>query len=218
MNKKCPNCKLVNFPTAENCSRCQSNLVEVNNLHTNNSFLRSKIFKRAAVCFVVVICSVLGFYLSLILSAKRLNYEERKTVQRAVDILEAKGFSNEAFLLNYLTAYRANDHWLNASVVKENAYAATNYPLEIMTIYPDFFSRSTDDLERAAILLHEAQHLKGAEEKEAYEFVWRNRKRLGWTKETYRNSEVWQTVRTQTKEYVPNLFVCETNLYNDCTE
>jgi len=218
MNKKCPNCKLVNFSTAENCSRCQSNLVEVNNLHTNNSFLRSKIFKRAAVCFVVVICSVLGFYLSLILSAKRLNYEERKTVQRAVDILEAKGFSNEAFLLNYLTAYRANDHWLNASVVKENAYAATNYPLEIMTIYPDFFSRSTDDLERAAILLHEAQHLKGAEEKEAYEFVWRNRKRLGWTKETYRNSEVWQTVRTQTKEYVPNLFVCETNLYNDCTE
>lgn len=218
MNKKCPSCKLINFPTAENCARCQSHLVEVHNLQTNKSFLRSKIFKRAAVCLLVVIFSVLGFYFSLIFSAKRLSYEEKKTVERAVDVLEAKGFTSEVRMLRYFTVYRANDHWLNASVVKENAYAATNYPLEIMTIYPDFFNRSTDDLERAAILLHEAQHLKGADEKEAYEFVWKNRKKLGWTKESYRNSEVWQTVRTQTKEVVPNLFVCETNLYNDCTE
>lgn len=218
MNKKCPNCKLINFQTAENCLRCQSSLIEVNNLHANNSFLRSKFLKRAAVCLLVVIFSLSGFYFSLIFSAKRLNYEENKTVRRAVDILQAKGFSNETFLLDYLTVYRADDHWLNASVVKENAYAATNYPLEIMTIYPDFFNRSTDDTERAAILLHEAQHLKGADEKQAYEFVWKNRRKLGWTKENYRTSEVWQTVRTQTREQVPNLFICDTNEFADCTE
>jgi hypothetical protein len=70
-----------------------------------------------------------------------------------------------------VAVFRANDNWLNASVEKENAYAATNYPFEIVTIYPDFFRFTVDDTERAAILLHEAQHLKGKDEKESYEFV-----------------------------------------------
>lgn len=121
-------------------------------------------------------------------------------------------------MLRYFTVFRSNDHWLNASVVKENAYAATNFPLEIMTVYPDFFNRPIDDTERAAILLHEARHLKGADEKEAYEFVWRNRKKLGWVKETHGNSNVWRTVRNQTREIVPNLFVCDVNEFADCTE
>lgn len=218
MNKKCPNCKLINFPTAACCARCDLNLLEVKTLPANNSFLRSKIFRRAVVCLCVIICSVLGFYLSLIFSAKQLNYEERKSVERATNILEAKGFALEAGMLRYFTVFRSNDHWLNASVVKENAYAATNFPLEIMTVYPDFFNRPIDDTERAAILLHEARHLKGADEKEAYEFVWRNRKKLGWVKETHGNSNVWRTVRNQTREIVPNLFVCDVNEFADCTE
>ncbi|HQU85160.1 MAG TPA: hypothetical protein PKY59_18615 [Pyrinomonadaceae bacterium] len=218
MNKKCPNCKLVNFPNAAACSRCQFELVEVKNLEPNISFFRSKIFKRVLICCIVIVFSLAGFYLSLVFSAKGLNYEERKTVERAVGILDAKGFTKEARLLNYFTVYRSNDNWLNASVEKENAYAATNYPFEIMTIYPDFFTRPIDDTERAAILLHEAQHLKGADEKESYEFVWKNRKKLGWTKETYQNSNVWQSVRMQTKEQVPNLFICEINEFADCTE
>ena len=57
-----------------------------------------------------------------------------------------------------------------------------------MTIYPDFFQFPADDTERAAILFHEAKHLEGKDEKEAYEFVWKNRKKLGWTKEKYGNS------------------------------
>ena len=87
-----------------------------------------------------------------------------------------------------------------------------------MTVYPEFFTVTMDDTERAAILLHEAQHLKGADEKEAYEFVWRNRKQLGWTKQAYRNSMIWRSVRQQTKEFAPNLFVCEWTEYGDCTE
>ena len=75
-----------------------------------------------------------------------------------------------------------------------------------------------DDTERAAILLHEAKHLQGADEKEAYQFVWENRKKLGWTKETHGNSLVWRNVRKQTKEVAPNLFVCDINEYGDCTE
>lgn len=159
-----------------------------------------------------------GFYLSLIFSSKRLTYEEKQTVQRAIAVLDEKGFSTEVFLLNYLTAFRANDNWLNASVPKENAYAATNYPFEIITVYPDFFTYPVDDTERAAILLHEAQHLKGAEEKEAYKFVWENRHRLGWTQETHGNSFIWKNVRLQTREQVPELFTCPDKHYADCTE
>lgn len=221
MNKKCPNCQLTNFAHSKECVRCQFNLIEVSTLSENpqkTSFLRSKIFRRVVICLAVCIFTLLGFYLSMIFTSSPLKYEERKSVNAAINILSEKGFSKEVFLLKYLSSYRNNDNWLNASTRLENAYAATNFPFEIMTIYPDFFEYTRDDLERAAILLHEAQHLKGADEKEAYEFVWRNRKQLGWTKEKYAGSPVWRNVRTQTKEVAPNLFVCDWNEAGDCTE
>lgn len=221
MKKKCPNCNLINFATAANCLRCESALVEVASLAQSDgkkSFLRSKFFKRAVGCVAAIIFTLLGFYLSLVLSAKPLQYEEKKAVERAILILEDKGFSKEVFMLRYLTVFRGNDNWLNASTREENAYAATNFPFEIMTIYPDFFMYPKDDAERAAILLHEARHLKGADEREAYQFVWKNRKKLGWTKETHGGSIVWRNVRKQTKEIVPKLFVCEVNEFADCTE
>lgn len=221
MKKKCPNCKLVNFATAENCLRCQFDLVEVSTFEppsAKKTPFKSKLIVRVVGCVFAVFIALFGFYLSLILTAKPLEYEERKSVEQSLLILEEKGFSKEVFLLRYVTTYRGNDNWLNASVEKEGAYAATNFPFEIMTIYPDFFMYPKDNVERAAILLHEAQHLKGADEKEAYEFVWKNRKRIGWTKENYGGSIVWRNVRKQTKEIAPNLFVCDVNDYADCTE
>jgi hypothetical protein len=221
MKKKCPNCNLVNFATAENCLRCQFNFVETSTFEASDekrSFFRSKLFLRAGGLIMAILIGLFGFYLTLIISAKRLEYEEKKTVERSVLILDEKGFSREVFLLRYITAYRGTDNWLNASTRDENAYAATNFPFEIMTVYPDFFNIPNDDLERAAILLHEAQHLKGADEKEAYEFVWKNRKQLGWTKQNYGTSVLWRNVRKQTKDIVPELFTCEKNEYADCTE
>jgi hypothetical protein len=218
MKKLCPNCKLVNFKAANQCLRCQSYLITVTSgEYPKNTCLNSKIFRRVVVCIAVCLFTVLGFYISLVGSSKSLSYQEKKTVEASIEILQAKGFSGEAFLLNYLTAFRANDNWLNASVPKENAFAATNFPFEIITIYPDFFAYPIDETERAAILLHEAQHLKGADEKEAYEFVWKNRKKLGWTEEKYAASVVWQNVRKQTREVVPEIFVCDINPYGDCT-
>jgi hypothetical protein len=185
---------------------------------TEKISLTSKILKRAGVLIVVCVFTVLAFYLSLIFSAKKLTYDERQTVESGIAILEAKGFSNEVFLLRYFTAFRSNDHWLNASIEKENAYAATNFPFAIMVLYPEFFTVPIDDAERAAILLHEAKHLQGAGEPEAYEFVWKNRRKLGWTKETHRFSVIWLNVRKTTREIAPHLFFCETNEYADCTE
>ncbi|HEY0659299.1 MAG TPA: hypothetical protein VGD05_12530, partial [Pyrinomonadaceae bacterium] len=91
---------------------------------------RSKILKRITVLICVCVFALLGFYLSLIFSAARLTYDEKKIVEPAIAVIKQKGFSDEAFLLEYVTAFRSNDNWLNASVEKENAYAATNFPFE----------------------------------------------------------------------------------------
>ena len=221
MNKRCPNCYLVNFLHAPECLRCQFDLIEVStfqNGESGESAGESRILRRAVVCALVCFVALFGFYLSMLFTSATLKYDEKTQVKNAVKILDQKGFSREVFLLNYLTSFRSNDNWLNASTKFENAYAATNFPFEIMTVYPDFFVYPADDTERAAILLHEAQHLKGADEKEAYEYVWRNRQKLGWTKATHGKSVVWQNVRRQTQEFAPNLFVCDWNEANDCTD
>ncbi|MFM9903339.1 MAG: hypothetical protein ACKVQJ_02075 [Pyrinomonadaceae bacterium] len=161
---------------------------------------------------------LVGFYFSLVISAASLTLDQKNTVRKATSLLRGKGFPSQAFLLENLTVYRGNDNWLNASVAKENAYAATNFPFEIMTLYSDFFTYPIDDTERAAILLHEAEHLKGKNEHDAYKFTWENRKALGWIKEKYAGSPVWQNVRKQTRDNAPEMFVCNQNEYNDCTE
>jgi hypothetical protein len=144
--------------------------------------------------------------------------DQKSAVRRATAILREKGFKNEAFLLENVTVYRSNDNWLNASVAKENAYAATNFPFEIMTLYPDFFTYPHDDTERAAILLHEAVHLKGKNEHDAYSFVWKHREQLGWTQAKYGFLPVWQNVRRQTRDNAPELFTCPDRESGDCTE
>ena len=218
MNPKCPNCGLVNYSHARNCVRCGSGLDESENIASKARFSKSSIAKRVSVCLAVLVATVASFYISLVFSADALTSEEMQRIRGGIRILEEKGFTDEAQLLRHVAVFRANDNWLNASVEKENAYAATNFPFEIVTIYPDFFKFSTDEVERAAILLHEAKHLQGKDEKEAYEFVWKNRKRLGWTSDRYSRSPIWRETRKLTKEYSPILFVCDFNEYNDCTE
>jgi hypothetical protein len=176
-----------------------------------------RLLRRFIVFLIVCVVAFGAFYFSLIFTASPLTGEEKAKVDSAIELLEKKGFINEAFVLRDLATFRNNDNWLNASVPKENAFAATNYPFGIITLYPDFFTYPLDDTERAAILLHEARHLKGYGEEDAYEFVWRNRTYLGWTFEKYSGSETWHNIRLQTKEYAPNLFVCDFNQYGDCT-
>lgn len=175
-------------------------------------------YLRRFLVFLAVCLGAVGlFYSSLIFTASPLTADERDRVDAAITILEKSGFINEAYLLSDLAIFRNSDNWLNASVPKEDAFAATNYPFAIVTLYPDFFTYPEDDVERAAILLHEARHLKGYGEDDAYEFVWRNRKYLGWTAERYGASVVWQNIRKQTREFAPNLFVCNFNPMSDCT-
>ena len=218
MYNKCRNCKLLNHNTINICTWCGYAIRETVNITSNGRFHNSGHLKRALIFIAAFLIALAGLYLSLLASAARLTVSEQNKVGQVLYLLEEKGFADEAFFLKRFASYRSNDNWLNASVEKENAYAATNFPFEIVTLYPDFFSATTDDTERAAILLHEAKHLQGSDEQEAYEFVWKNRGRLGWIKARYGNSQVWLDVRKQTRGYLPSLFACEWNQYRDCTE
>lgn len=218
MNKKCTRCNLINFASSVKCSRCNSTLAEIENIPSNGSFLKSNFLRRLGLFAYTFAFAITGFYVSLIVSAQSLTQQDAAAVERAVQVLEDKGFSREVFILRHMTSFLSRDHWLNASVLKENAYAATNFPFEIMTLYPDFFHYPVDDIERAAILLHEARHLQGGGEADAYEFVWRNRSRLGWTRDKYGASDVWNNVEIQTRFYAPQLFTCGLRSDLDCTE
>ena len=218
MNPICSNCGLANSSLAQSCARCGSRLNERENISSNRRFSKPSIAKRVTICIAVLLAVLVSFYISLVFSADSLTPDQQAQVRTAVELLEEKGFTDEARLLKHLAVFRANDNWLNASVEKENAYAATNFPFEIVTIYADFFTYSIDEIERAAILLHEARHLQGKDEKDAYEFVWKNRERLGWTSHGYSKSAIWRETRKLTKEYSPTLFVCDFNEYGDCTE
>jgi len=178
----------------------------------------AKAFTRVVILVVVTVVAILAFYGSLVMSADRLTLDQKTTVENAMKVLETRGFADEVAYLRRYAVFRSSDNWLNASVDKENAYAATNYPFEIVTLYPAFFKDPIDDTERAVVLLHEARHLQGKDEKDAYEFVWKNRKQLGWTAASYKGTEVFQQVSEHTRQYAPILFVCDFHVSGDCTE
>jgi hypothetical protein len=139
-------------------------------------------------------------------------------VARATRLIEAAGFSREAFVLARFANYRSTDHWWNRYVGHQSAYAATNFPFGIVTLYPPFFRVAADDTERAAILLHEAYHLLGAGEKTALRGVWFEKQRLGWTADQYSQTRVWKNTREWTAGSVPALFRCGADKQSDCFE
>lgn len=174
----------------------------------------SSLFRHASAATL----ALLVFYISLLLTSAPVSSADAATIDRAINVLDAKGFGIEAFLLRHVATFRSSDNWLNSVTPNENAYAATNFPFQIITVYPDFYSKATDDTERAMILLHEAQHLRSSSEAEAYAYVWRERQRLGWTQLSHGESPTYVTVEQQTRENSPELFTCQAKVWNDCTE
>ena len=175
-------------------------------------------FGLVASCAIAALLALFAFYLSLIASSAPLEVNERLTVQRAIHLLEEKGFEREAFLLRHTVTFRSTDNWLNVMTKQDNAYAATNFPFQIITLYPDFYKKTTDDTERAIVLLHEAQHLKGADEPAAYSYVWKHREQLGWNQLRYGTTPSYVTISEQTRDIAPELFRCPDKVFFDCTE
>ena len=217
---KCPRCGLVSFAAQPTCRRCGAALsgrepeqTAPNGDQTGKRSLASRlIWILGATLLILIIWS-----LSLHITSDDLRYEQRHTVERAIAVLEQKGFARQAFVLRYLTSFRRTDSWWNYYVGHQDAYAATNFPFEVVTLYPEFFEKSVDDNERAVLLLHEAYHLFGSGEEAALEGVWRNKQRLDWSAERYGNSKVWKDTIELTMDKVPTLFQCGPDGQSDCT-
>lgn len=217
---KCPSCKLVNSATDETCRRCGSPLTgrADSNAAVGDEIVKKRsLGKRLLWILGATLFLLFSFYLSLRVTSDDLDYDKRQVVQRSVAILEQKGFGKEASLLRNFTTYRGSDNWWNRYIGHRDAYAATNFPFEVLTLYPEFFVDTVDDNERAAILLHETYHLYGSGEEAALEGVWRNKQRLGWTEENYSRSKAWNNTRELTMNLVPTLFQCGPDGKSDCT-
>ena len=182
----------------------------------------SEIFKSASSrvisAAVAAVLALVAFHLSLVATSTPLTTEERAAVERAIALLEKKGFQTEAFVLRNTATFSTTDNWLNRATEKEKAFAATNFPFQIITTYPDFYRRASDDTERAMILLHEARHMMAANEAEAHRYVWSHRRQLGWTQQTHGSTETFITVEQQTRAELPEMFKCSNRNWNDCTE
>ncbi len=236
MNKlKCAGCGLVNFAAASECKRCGAPLnaafayaafgaapARVYESEGADAPAEGKggrgLLRRALAVVAVTLTLLVGCYASLLFTSTAATYEERAQVERAVKLIEQAGFTRDAFLLRRLTSFRTTDNWWNSYAGHAQAYAATNFPFEVVTLYPDFFRYPADDVERAVILLHEARHLAGADEGEACASVWRDKERLGWTREQYGETRVWQNVGELSRRYAPKLFECGSDGTQDCYE
>ena len=186
--------------------------------HRRDATPNSPAFDTVLSSTLAVILALASFHLSMLVTSAPVSIEEQQTVDKAIDLLDAEGFSSEVFLLRRTVTFRSTDNWLNRVARKENAFAATNMPFHMITLYPDFYTRAVDDTERAMILLHEAQHLMAKGERSAYAYVWRNRERLNWTQLTYGTTETYVTIEQQTRQHAPELFGCSSKMWNDCTE
>ena len=220
MNRnKCSRCGLVNSTADLICRRCGDSLIDKPGLESGDEEVKPKrgIVRRLIWIFSTTLILLFVWFLSLLASSDRLGFDRRKTVADAVMVLEQKGFGKEAFVFRNLVTYRESDNWWNRSVGHHDAYAATNFPFEIVTLYPQFFDKTVDDTDRAAILLHEASHLFGAGEDSALEEVWRSKQQLGWTAQKYAaQSDAWNSTRFLTRNRVPQLFKCGSDGQSDC--
>jgi len=215
---KCVQCGLVNFAEHETCRRCGGFLgfrAAFDSQRAESPPERGLGRKVLWVCGATLTLLLVGLF-SLIVSSDRLGYDDRQTIAAAVDILDRAGFAKEAFVLRHLATYRGTDNWWNRYVGHQSAYAATNFPFEVLTLYPPFFRVTVDDTERAAILLHESYHLFGDGEERALGGAWVDKARIGWTEDRYGQTRAWKNTREWTSASVPELFQCGTDGHASC--
>jgi hypothetical protein len=222
--RKCPNCGLVNTGSDELCRRCGTSLAGDEPAEpsaptapaTTVSTKKRGFLKRVTWVLGATSIVLLILYASLLVSSDGLQPDQREKVQKAIAVLTQQGFTREAFILKHLTVFRGTDNWWNNYIGHRDAYAATNFPFEIVTLYPEFFDVPVDDKERAAVLLHESCHLMGDNEDAALQSTWHNKRRLGWTSDLYHQTRVWDATERLTRARFPYMFQCGTDGKSDC--
>jgi hypothetical protein len=227
--RKCVNCGLVNAGSDELCRRCGSPLTDdaLNDIAPTESRpdleaaaqptgKKRGLLKRITWVLVTTLIVLAIWYVSLLISSDKLQPGEREKVQQAIALLQQQGFNREAFIFKHFVAFRSTDNWWNRYVGHRDAYAATNFPFEVVTLYPEFFEVPVDDRERAAVLLHEACHLMGDGEDAALQSTWHNKRRLGWTAERYQQTRLWNATEQLTRGQFPYMFQCGPDGHSDC--
>jgi hypothetical protein len=184
---------------------------EAGTITRTRGFLKRVIWVLGATSIILAI-----WYVSLLISSDGLEAGERQKVEAAISLLQQHGFDRETFVLKHLTMFRRTDNWWNNYIGHRDAYAATNFPFEIVTLYPEFFEVPVDDCERAAVLLHEARHLLGDGEEAALRSTWQSKQRLGWTADRYQQTRVWDATERLTKAQFPYMSQCGANGQSDC--
>jgi len=222
--QKCTECGLVNAGDDVVCRRCGSSLDEQHpvaaQVHTefsaeSNPNKRS-LLKRLTWIVAATVIGLLICYLSLLMTSDGLQPDQREAVQKAIAVLAQHGFNREAFILKHLTVFRGTDSWWNRYIGHRDAYAATNFPFEVVTLYPEFFTVPVDDTERASVLLHESNHLMGGGEEAALGYAWRNKRQLGWTLDKYKQTRIWNATEQLTRAEFPYMFKCGSDSQSDC--
>lgn len=221
--RKCVHCGLVNTGSDELCRRCGTPLAGEERIESGpaepvagatekkRGFLKRVTWVLGATSIILVF-----WYASLLISSNALQPDQREKVQNAIAVLQQQGFNREVFILKHLSVFRGTDNWWNRYIGHRDAYAATNFPFEVVTLYPDFFELPVDDKERAAVLLHEACHLTGDGEEAALQFTWRNKQRIGWTADRYHQTRVWDATEKLTRASFPYMFQCGADGQSDC--
>jgi hypothetical protein len=218
---KCTTCGLVNFASQGTCRRCGGGLLHgyaplsepARTTDDRRGFWEYLLWTSGVALTILTIS-----YASLLLTSDAVTAAEREAVASAIEELDRAGFSQQTFALRHLVSFRRTDNWWNRSVGHPAAYAATNFPFAVVTLYPPFFKYPVDDRERAAILLHEAYHLFGDDEGEALQRVWQQKNRLGWTRGRYSHTRVWKNTQEWTHGSVPALFTCGGDGQSDCLD
>ena len=221
--RKCIECGLVNAVGDEQCRRCGAWLTEDDSFaaeslapEPDEAPRKRSLLKRLVWIISATLLILVVWYLSLLISSDRLQPDQDLKVEVAIGLLEQTGFTREGFMLRHATVFRSTDNWWNHWLGHHDAYAATNFPFEIVTLYPDFFTAPVDDRERAAVLLHEARHLLGDGEEAALRSAWMNKRRLGWTADRYQQTRVWVATEGLTRAQFPYLFQCGSDGKSDC--
>jgi len=80
-------------------------------------------------------------------------------VQKAIAVLEQHGFIVRSS--SQTSDVFAYGRLVNRYVGHRDAYAATNFPFEVVTLYPEFFTVPVDERAPAAVLLARIVHLIG---------------------------------------------------------
>ncbi len=220
---KCANCGLVNASSDELCRRCGTSLTDGERISPvateaiiDESTKKRGFLKRVTWVLGATLILLLIWYVSLLTSSHGLQPDQREKVDNAVALLQQQGFNREAFILKHLTVFRGTDNWWNNYIGHRDAYAATNFPFEVVTLYSDFFEVPLDDKERAAVLLHEACHLMGDGEDSALDSTWRNKQQLGWTADKYKQTRLWNATEQLTRARLPFMFQCGLDGNADC--